>query len=294
MGLRPRFAVPLPDGRTLRLGERTLVMGVLNVTPDSFSDAGAFDDPGRAVDAALAMAEAGADLIDVGGESTRPGAEPVEVDEEIQRVVPVIEAFARQSYLPVSVDTYKAVTAEAALDAGATIVNDVSGLRADPDLAGLVAARRAALVLMHHRGRSADMYRHAHYESVVAEVARELGEGLEIARRAGVPGDAVILDPGLGFAKRAEHSLDMLAALDAAPLRALGRPWLVGPSRKSFLDAALGASVAPPDRDWATAAAVTAAILLGAHVVRVHRVPEMVQVARVADMIKAARERPAG
>jgi len=294
MGLRPRFAVPLPDGRTLRLGERTLVMGVLNVTPDSFSDAGAFDDPGRAVDAALAMAEAGADLIDVGGESTRPGAEPVEVDEEIQRVVPVIEAFARQSYLPVSVDTYKAVTAEAALDAGATIVNDVSGLRADPDLAGLVAARRAALVLMHHRGRSADMYRHAHYESVVAEVARELGEGLEIARRAGVPGDAVILDPGLGFAKRAEHSLDMLAALDAAPLRALGRPWLVGPSRKSFLDAALGASVAPPDRDWATAAAVTAAILLGAHVVRVHRVPEMVQVARVADMIRAARERPAG
>ena len=294
MGLRPRFAVPLPDGRTLRLGERTLVMGVLNVTPDSFSDAGAFDDPGRAVDAALAMAEAGADLIDVGGESTRPGAEPVEVDEEIRRVVPVIEAFARQSYLPVSVDTYKAVTAEAALDAGATIVNDVSGLRADPDLAGLVAARRAALVLMHHRGRSADMYRHAHYESVVAEVARELGEGLEIARRAGVPGDAVILDPGLGFAKRAEHSLDMLAALDAAPLRALGRPWLVGPSRKSFLDAALGASVAPPDRDWATAAAVTAAILLGAHVVRVHRVPEMVQVARVADMIRAARERPAG
>ena len=294
MGLRPRFAVPLPDGRTLRLGERTLVMGVLNVTPDSFSDAGAFDDPGRAVDAALAMAEAGADLIDVGGESTRPGAEPVEVDEEIRRVVPVIEAFARQSYLPVSVDTYKAVTAGAALDAGATIVNDVSGLRADPDLAGLVAARRAALVLMHHRGRSADMYRHAHYESVVAEVARELGEGLEIARRAGVPGDAVILDPGLGFAKRAEHSLDMLAALDAAPLRALGRPWLVGPSRKSFLDAALGASVAPPDRDWATAAAVTAAILLGAHVVRVHRVPEMVQVARVADMIRAARERPAG
>jgi dihydropteroate synthase len=294
MGLRPRFAVPLPDGRTLRLGERTLVMGVLNVTPDSFSDAGAFDDPGRAVDAALAMAEAGADLIDVGGESTRPGAEPVDVDEEIRRVVPVIEAFARQSYLPVSVDTYKAVTAEAALDAGATIVNDVSGLRADPDLAGLVAARRAALVLMHHRGRSADMYRHAHYESVVAEVARELGEGLEIARRAGVPGDAVILDPGLGFAKRAEHSLDMLAALDAAPLRALGRPWLVGPSRKSFLDAALGASVAPPDRDWATAAAVTAAILLGAHVVRVHRVPEMVQVARVADMIRAARERPAG
>jgi dihydropteroate synthase len=294
IGPRPRFAVPLPDGRSLRLGERTLVMGVLNVTPDSFSDGGAFDDPGRAVDAALAMAEAGADLIDVGGESTRPDAEPVEADEEIRRVVPVIEAFARQSYLPVSIDTYKAPTAEAALDAGATIVNDVSGLRADPDLARLVAARRAGLVLMHHRGRSADMYRHAHYDSVVVDVARELGEGLEIARRAGVPEEAVILDPGLGFAKRAQHSLEVLAALDAAPLRALGRPLLVGPSRKSFLEAALGAGVPPPERDWATAAAVTAAILLGAHVVRVHRVPEMVQVARVADMIRAAREHPAG
>ena len=291
IGPRPRFAVPLPDGRSLRLGERTLVMGVLNVTPDSFSDGGAFDDPGRAVDAALAMAEAGADLIDVGGESTRPDAEPVEADEEIRRVVPVIEAFARQSYLPVSIDTYKAPTAEAALDAGATIVNDVSGLRADPDLARLVAARRAGLVLMHHRGRSADMYRFAHYASVVDEVAGELAESLDLARQAGVADDAVILDPGLGFAKQAEHSLAALAGIATAPFLALGRPLLLGPSRKSFLQTAAGERLAPHERDWATAAAVTACILLGAHVVRVHRVREMVQVARVADMIRAERER---
>lgn len=290
---RRPYNVPLPGGRVLGLGERTLVMGVLNVTPDSFSDGGRLAEPGRAVDVALAMAEAGVDILDIGGESTRPGAEPVAAGEEIDRVVPVIEAFVRQSYVPVSIDTYKAETAAAALDAGAQIVNDVSALQYDEALGPLVAGRGAGLVLMHMRGRPADMYRQAVYHDVAREVAAELGEAVRRAERAGVPRQAVILDPGLGFAKRAEHSLAALAALDHAALRALDRPLLVGASRKSFLQAAAGADAAPADRDWATAGAVTAAILLGAHIVRVHRVPEMVQVTRLADMIRAERERQA-
>ena len=290
---RRRYTVPLPGDRALSLGERTLVMGVLNVTPDSFSDGGRLDEPARAVDTALAMAEAGVDIIDIGGESTRPGADPVPADDEIDRVVPVIEAFVRQSYLPVSIDTYKAQTAAAALDAGAMIVNDVSGLQYDPALGPLVAERRAGLVLMHMRGRPADMYREAVYRDVAREVAAELGEAVARAHEAGVAREAIILDPGLGFAKRADHSLETLAALDHAALRALDRPLLVGPSRKSFLQMVVGADIAPTDRDWATAGAVTAAILLGAHIVRVHRIPEMVQVARLADMIRAERERQA-
>jgi dihydropteroate synthase len=236
------------------------------------------------------MAEAGVDIIDIGGESTRPGAEPVTAEDEIDRVVPVIEAFVRQSYVPVSIDTYKAATAAAALDAGALIVNDVSGLQYDQALGPLVAERGAGLVLMHMRGRPADMYRDAVYRDVAREVAAELAEAVGRARDAGVAREALILDPGLGFAKRADHSLAVLAALDHKALRALDRPLLVGPSRKSFLQAAVGSEVVPADRDWATAGAVTAAILLGAHIVRVHRIPEMVQVARLADMIRAERE----
>jgi dihydropteroate synthase len=189
--------------------------------------------------------------------------------------------------VPLSIDTYKSEVARAALDAGATIVNDVSGLLYDPGLGDLAAATGAALILMHTRGRSADMYALASYEHVLEEVAAELAAGVTRALQAGVRREAIVLDPGIGFAKRAEHSLQLLARLDDPALAMLDRPLLVGPSRKSFLQAALGQRP-PSAREWGTAAAVTAAILGGAHIVRVHGVAEMVQVARVADAILAA------
>ncbi len=286
--MRRTYRLPLPNGRELVLGERTLVMGIVNVTPDSFSDGGQRFDTGRAVDAALAMEADGADLIDIGGETTRPGATPVETAEERRRVLPAIEALAPRLRIPISIDTYKAEVADAALSAGASVVNDVSGLRYEPALGEVVARRGAALVLMHMRGRSADMYRHATYEDAIEDVSRELREAMGRATAAGVPTESLILDPGLGFAKRAEHSWRLLANLDAPPLAGLARPWLVGPSRKSFLTAAIG-DLPPQERDWATVSAVTAAVLAGAHIVRVHRVAEMVQAARVADAVLAHR-----
>ncbi len=188
-------------------------MGVLNVTPDSFADGGQFLDPGRAVDAALAMQDAGADLIDVGGESTRPGAAEVSADDERRRIEPVLERLAGRVTIPISIDTYKAEVARAALDRGAGIVNDVSALRYDPALADVVAESGAAVILMHNRGRSSDMYRDASYGDVVAEIGRELGERLGAAIAAGISPERVVLDPGVGFAKRAEHSFEVLAGL---------------------------------------------------------------------------------
>jgi dihydropteroate synthase len=282
------YTIPLPDGRSLTLGARTLVMGILNVTPDSFADGGLYADPGRAVAAGLAMVEAGVDIIDVGGESTRPGAGEVSADEEVRRVLPVIRSLAGQVAVPVSVDTYKASVARAAVDAGAGIINDVSGLAYDPALAAVAAASRAVLVLMHMRGHPADMYAHAHYERLASEVASELQASIDRALAAGVRREAIILDPGVGFAKRPEHSFGVIARLDDPAFVALDRPWLVGPSRKSYLKSVLG-DLAPEDRDWGTAAAVTASVLMGAHIVRVHAVKEMVQVVRVADKIRALR-----
>jgi len=284
MHSRRRFSIPLPNGTTLSLGERALVMGIINVTPDSFSDGGQLVDPSRAVEAGLRMVDDGANLLDVGGESTRPGAEPLDDEEERRRVIPVIEALSSRVRVPISVDTYKASTAAAALAAGAAIVNDVSGLRYDPALAGVVASRRAPIVLMHMRGRSSDMYGPASYHDVVAEVLDELREAVAFATTGGVSADCIIVDPGLGFAKEAPHSYEALARLDA--FAELGRPVLVGPSRKSFLARPLGGRVPAAERDWATAAAVTAAVLAGAHIVRVHAVREMVQVVRVADEIR--------
>lgn len=260
-------------------------MGVLNVTPDSFADGGQFLDPGRAVDAALAMQEAGADLIDIGGESTRPGAAEVSAADERRRIEPVLERLAGRVTVPISIDTSKADVARAALERGAAIVNDVSALRYDSALAGVVAESDAAVILMHNRGRSSDMYREARYENAVADVMRELGERRDAAVAAGISSERIVLDPGIGFAKRAEHSFDVLAGL--ASLAALGRPLLVGPSRKSYLKAAIGDREAA-GRDWATAAAVTASVLLGAHMVRVHAVKEMADVVRTADAIRAA------
>ncbi|HSG00917.1 MAG TPA: dihydropteroate synthase [Vicinamibacterales bacterium] len=262
-------------------------MGILNVTPDSFSDGGRQTDPDVAIAAAVRMVADGADLIDVGGESTRPGAEPLPADEELARVTPVLEGLRGRVGVPVSIDTYKAVVAQRALDLGAAIVNDVSALTYDRALAGVVARRQAAVVLMHNRGRSADMYAQARYDEVPGDIVRELGARLEAAEEAGIDRARVILDPGFGFAKTADQSLRALAKLD--DFHALGRPVLSGPSRKSFLRVALG-DLPPAERLWGTAAAVTASVLSGAHIVRVHDVAEMVQVVRTADAIRAGSE----
>ncbi len=286
--MRRDYIIPLPDGRSLTLGPRTLVMGILNVTPDSFADGGRYSGPKQAVKAALAMVEAGADIIDVGGESTRPGAAAVDAGEELRRVLPVVRAIAAQTDTPISVDTYKAEVARAALDAGAVIVNDVSGLHYDPALADVVAEKRAGLILMHMRGHPVDMYAHARYDDLTGEIAQELSASMDVALRAGVPREAIILDPGVGFAKRPEHSFAIIALLDNWSFAALDRPWLLGPSRKSFLRDALG-DVPPGERDWGTASAVTGSVLAGAHIVRVHAVKEMVQVVRVADKIRLLR-----
>ena len=259
-------------------------MGILNVTPDSFAEAAPLTDVARAVDRALEMEADGADLIDIGGESTRPGAEAVAAPDEIARVVPVLRALAGRLRVPVSVDTSKAEVARAALGEGAAVVNDVSGLKADVALGRVVAEAGAGLVLMHMRGRPKAMYAEARYADLVAEVAAELRESMELATRAGVSPGRLIVDPGIGFAKRPADSYGVLARLPELA-SALGCPLLVGPSRKSFMRDALGDRPAV-ERDWGTAAAVTAAVLAGAHVVRVHNVSAMAQVVRVAEEVR--------
>jgi dihydropteroate synthase len=281
---RPAFSVPLAHGRCLDLGPRTLVMGILNVTPDSF--AGGELDPERAAGLALRLEADGADIIDIGGESTRPGADAVSEADELARVIPVFERLRSRVRVPLSIDTYKAAVAGAAVEAGASIVNDISGLGYDPKLGDVVARTGAGLVLMHTRGRSSDMYREAGYDDVTGDVSAELQQALERADAAGVPRRQVVLDPGIGFAKRADHSRAVLANLPV--LARLGRPLLVGPSRKSFLVDGQ-ATVPPAERDWGTAAAVTVAVLGGAHIVRVHNVAAMTQVVRVADALREAR-----
>ena len=261
-------------------------MGVLNITPDSFADTLHLTDPARAIDAALRMEAEGADLIDIGGESTRPGADPVPADEELSRILPVFEGLAGRLRVPISIDTTKADVAAAAVRAGAAIVNDIGGLHYDPMLARVAAESGAALILMHTRGRSATMYSEAVYDDVVAEVAGELRDSVRRATEAGMSRDRIIVDPGIGFAKRPAHSYGVLAGLPSLA-SALDCPILVGPSRKSFMRGALGDRPAP-ERDWGTAAAVTAAVLAGAHIVRVHAVAEMVQVVRVAEEIRSA------
>jgi dihydropteroate synthase len=259
-------------------------MGVINVTPDSFSDGGHFLAPQRAIDAGAQMVADGADILDVGGESTRPGAEPLSEQEEHRRVLPVIEGLAARVSVPISIDTYKPAVAEAAVRAGASIVNDISGLRYEPDLAGVVATHRAVISLMHTRGRSRDMYSEATYHDVVDEVLDELRESIAFATGAGIAADRIIVDPGLGFAKEPSHTYEALARLDE--FSEIGRPLLVGPSRKRFLVRALGGDVPASERDWATAGAVAAAVLNGAHIVRVHAVREMAHVTRVSDEIR--------
>jgi dihydropteroate synthase len=260
-------------------------MGVLNVTPDSFSDGGKALDPARALDLALALEAAGADIIDVGAESTRPGAAPVPAAEEIARARPVLKALAPRIKVPISIDTYKATVAAMAIDEGALMVNDISGFDYDRDMGPVVARSGVPAVLMHTRGRPEDMYSHAEYGNVVAEVIDDLQRRVTRAQESGVERKQLLVDPGVGFAKRAPHSMAVLVGVDR--LAGLGLPILIGPSRKSFLAAATG-PLNPEDRDWPTAAAVTAAILGGAHIVRVHAVEKMIHVTRMADALRLA------
>jgi dihydropteroate synthase len=284
---RRLYRIPL-RGASVVLGERTLVMGILNVTPDSFAG-GALPDAEAAVAEGLRLFEEGADWVDVGGESTRPGASPVASDEELRRVVPVIEGLRRRGCGPLSIDTTKAVVAEAALDAGADIVNDVSGFGYDPAMAGLVARRSVPAVLMHLRGGPAERHRAPAYRDVIGEVRAELDQALARASEAGVPREHTLVDPGIGFSKDASHSLETLRRL--GELAALDRPLLVGPSRKSFIGRVLDLPV--EERLLGTAGAVAACVLLGAHVVRVHDVREMLEVVRVCDAIRGDAARRA-
>ena len=279
--LRSDFTLAL-RGRTLDLGGRTHIMGVLNVTPDSFSDGGMFADPGRAVEHARAMAAQGADLIDIGGESTRPGAEPLSEEEELRRILPVIERVAAETGIPVSVDTYKANVARRALAAGASIVNDISGLRFSPDMARVAADHGAAVVIMHIKGTPRDMQANPVYEDLLGEITGYLEAGIELALRAGVPRDRILVDPGIGFGKTKEHNLAIIAGLDE--LRVLGCPVVLGTSRKRFIGAVLDAPD-PKDRVEGTAATVALGIAAGAHIVRVHDVAAMTKVARMTDAI---------
>jgi len=282
---RRRFRLQLPSHK-LALGEQTLVMGVLNVTPDSFSDGGDFLDARRAIERALEMERAGADLIDVGGESTRPGSAETPVETELARILPVLEGLRGKLKIPVSVDTRKAQVAEAAIAAGAQIINDVSGLRYDPRLAQVAARLGVPLILMHMRGEPLTMQKKPFARDVMKDVTSGLRVSSKKALAAGVRKSQIILDPGIGFGKSFEQNYELLRKLPE--LAKLGYPLLVGTSRKGFLGATVardGNAASPAERLWATAATVTASILGGAHVVRVHDVAEMAQVARAADCV---------
>jgi len=276
----------------LNVRARTLVMGVLNVTPDSFSDGGRYSTVRAAVARAMEMEAEGADIVDIGGESTRPGSEGVSAEAELERVLPVLRALRGRLKIPISIDTQKAAVAEAAIEAGAEMVNDVSALRG-PEGSGRAmgeVVRRAGvpIVLMHMRGKPRTMQRRPFARDVMGDVTKGLREALGRARRAGIPRGRVILDPGIGFGKSTEQNCELLARL--GELKRLGCPLLIGASRKTFIGKLLGGA-SEEKRAWGTAAAVTAAVLGGAQIVRVHDVGEMAQVVRVADSIAGERAR---
>ncbi|MEI7903895.1 MAG: dihydropteroate synthase [Candidatus Firestonebacteria bacterium] len=269
---------------TLNLSDKTLIMGILNVTPDSFSDGGKFLSKDSAVKQALRMATEGADIIDVGGESTRPGAPAISAKEELKRVIPVIRALAGKVKLPVSIDTYKSEVAEAALSEGASIVNDISGFRFDKKIAGVAARYKAGVVLMHILGVPGNMQQNPGYENLIKEISLYLKKSALIARRAGVAKESIILDPGIGFGKTLEHNLLLIKKI--GEFRKLGYPVLMGPSRKSFIGKLLG--LPAEERLEGTLAAVAACVLNGASAVRVHDVKETARVVKIAGAIKKA------
>jgi dihydropteroate synthase len=273
--------------RNINYGERTLVMGILNVTPDSFSDGGQSDTFEKAARRGEQLIEEGADILDIGGESTRPGAKIVETEEEIRRVVPVIRHLAKRIEIPISIDTTKAMVARAALDAGAEIVNDISGLRFEPDVADIVAAQRAGLVLMHSRGNAETMHRLEPVIDVMAEVTKTFHESIAEAMRRGIKREQIALDPGFGFSKSFEQNIELIARLDKLASEFAKFPLIIGTSRKSFIGRLL-ADAPVNERLHGTMATVTAAILNGANIVRVHDVRAARDNVRVADAIRRA------
>jgi len=275
-------------GFRLDFASRTHIMGILNVTPDSFSDGGLFYEPDRAIDRADQMVEEGADIIDIGGLSTRPGSEPVSEQEEADRVLPVIEAVAPEAGVPISIDTYRASVARQALAAGASIVNDISGLRFDPDMAQVAASHSAPVALMHIKGTPRDMQQSPMYEALIPEILDYLRGSIRLAEDAGIT--QIMIDPGIGFGKTFDHNLTIINRLDE--FVRMGYPVLVGPSRKAFIGAVLG-GLPQSERMEGTAAVVAASIMKGAHIMRVHDVKEMARVARVTDAIlRESTDRP--
>jgi dihydropteroate synthase len=266
----------------LRFERRTVIMGILNVTPDSFYDGGRRMEPAKAIADGVALVEAGADVIDIGGESTRPGARPVSSKEELERVLPVLQGLRREVDVPISIDTYKAPIARAALDAGADIVNDISALRFDSQMVSLVAAEKVPVVLMHMQGAPQTMQMEPRYDDVVREVKSFLLDRLQQAVNLGIEPEKVILDPGIGFGKTLDHNLTLLRSL--ADLAAIGQPLLVGASRKAFIGRIL--AVDPDKRLEGSLAAAVAAVLAGANIVRVHDVKETRHAILIADAIR--------
>jgi dihydropteroate synthase len=282
---RAKFRLRLPS-RTLLLGERTLIMGVLNVTPDSFSDGGRFLKPDAAVARAMEIERERADILDIGAESTRPGAKPLSADEELRRILPVLKALRGKLKIPISVDTQKTEVAQAAISLGAEIVNDISALRFDEQMAEVAARSKVGVILMHMRGEPRAMQKGPFARDVMRDVTKGLTDALRRAELAGIGRSQILLDPGIGFGKNYKQNFEILARLPE--LARLGCPIVVGTSRKAFIGATLDG--APVDqREWGTAATVTASVLGGAHIVRVHDVKEMVQVAKLADRIAAMR-----
>lgn len=288
-GFNPLFPAGAQASRVLKTGHgpidfarRTAIMAVLNVTPDSFYDGGRHFDTGKAIADGLAMAAAGADVIDIGGESSRPGAEPVSEADELGRVIPVIQGLRRQCALPISIDSCKAGVARAALDAGADIVNDISALGFDPAMAPLVASAKVPVILMHMRGTPRTMQSDPQYSDVVREVRDFLAERLYDAMDAGMDAEAIVLDPGIGFGKTVDHNIQLLRGLSI--LGALGQPLLVGVSRKTFIGKILGLD--PEQRLEGSLAAAVAAVLGGANIIRVHDVAESCRALRVADALR--------
>lgn len=270
-------------GITLDFSKKTYIMGVLNVTPDSFSDGGLYLDKEIALEHALKLIEDGADIIDIGGESSRPGSLPVSTQEEIRRTIPVISELAKRIKTPISIDTYKAEVARQALDAGASIVNDISGLRFDPKMAAVIAENNVPVILMHIKGSPNNMQSSPSYEALIPEIIDYLRGSIQICRQAGIPEQNIIIDPGIGFGKTIEHNLEIIANLKEFSL--LGRPIAIGVSRKAFIGKILG-DLPSSHRLEGTASAVAISVCNGANVVRVHDVAEMSKVVKIADAIK--------
>ncbi len=263
------------------IGCRTLIMGILNVTPDSFSDGGLFIDVNSAIEHANKMIEDGADIIDIGGESTRPGAEAVPVDVELNRVIPIISELSKSTDICISIDTYKSEVAKIAIDNGACMVNDISAM-SDPNMADVVAKSGVPIVLMHKKGNPKDMQISPHYESLIEEIIQYLHNKIDVAERSGIASDKIIIDPGIGFGKTVAHNLEILRRL--SEFKSLGKPILIGTSRKSFIGKTLNIDD-PKDRIYGTSATVAIAIANGADIIRVHDVKQMKMVAQMTDAI---------